>query len=302
MNNTLTNYKTELLKVTEKHHFTLTNEKTIPYGVSLTFALKNESICLNIYYSKKKGISTVIKSKSPLKSKLEAVLAEIYISKKINFHNWKRWIGSDESGKGDFFGPLVVAAFYCTNSMEKGLIKIGVKDSKKLKDNQIMKIAEKVKKLYPNNIKVIILNPQKYNEVYNKFRNQNKKLNELLAWMHSRMILDLRKKFEVDGILIDKFTNDRVIKSSIKSMKSENIMLQTKAESDIAVATASIVARYHFVKKMEELEQKFDLKFSKGASNIVISQAHNFVKKYSRDRLNEIAKLHFKTTKKIDSR
>ena len=302
MNPKVSDYLEQLLLVTTKFGLILEDRKNIQYGISLTFSNGNEIVKLNIYHSQKKGISIVIKSKknNSAKTTMNNVLTEIALSDRNKFHNWKRWIGSDESGKGDFFGPLVVAAFFCTNTMEKPLLKLGVKDSKNLKDKQIIEIAEKVKKKYPANIKVLILNPVIYNDVYQKFKDQNKKLNELLAWMHSRMILDLRKQFKVDGILIDKFTSEKVIKSSIKAMKDENIMLQTKAESDVAVATASILARYHFVKKMDDLENLYGLKLSKGASDIVVSPANEFVKKYSINRLDEIAKLHFKTTKKVN--
>lgn len=301
MKKKLNNYLENIINIAEKYQLILEEEKEIPYGISIKFSEGSASISLKIYYSKKKGISTVISSSqnNQLLPKMKKILAENSMNHNPKFHSWKRWIGSDESGKGDFFGPLVVCAFFCTNMMESYLREIGATDSKNLKDKQISIIAEKIIAKYPRNFKVLILNPKKYNEVYLKFRDQNKKLNELMAWMHSRMILDLRKNFEVDGILIDKFTSDYVIKSAIKDMKKENIMLRTKAESDIAVASASIIARYYFVKRMAELEEKFNLKLSKGASNIVIDQSREFIKKYSKEQMNEIAKLHFKTYQKV---
>lgn len=307
MNENIKKYLPELLEKTKKEQLILIDEKEIPYGISLKLGRAEESIKLNIYYSKKKGISKVIQSKkdNPLKPLLSEIIgAENSIKKPENqqdkiAHKWTRWIGSDESGKGDFFGPLVACAFYCDRKMESELRQWKIDDSKKIKDKEIITIAEKILQKYRNNSKILILNPVKYNQLYNKFRQQNKKLNELLAWMHSRLILDLQKGKQVDGILIDKFANDYVIKNSLKEMKKQNIMQMHKAESDIAVATASVLARYFFLKKMEEMDKKFGMKFPKGATKKVIEIGNQFKNKFGINRMSEVAKTHFKTFEQI---
>ena len=143
---------------------------------------------------------------------------------------------------------------------------------------------------------VVVITPVKYNELYSKFNN----LNKLLAWAHSRAIENILEKSPCNYALADKFGDESLIKNALMS-KGKNIILNqmVRAEADIAVAAASILARAEFVKRMQEMENKFELNFSKGVSPQVISQAKSFIQKYSFDRLKEIAKMHFKTVKEL---
>ena len=214
-------------------------------------------------------------------------------------HNWKIWAGTDESGKGDFFGALAVCGFIVKENNVADLKKLGVKDCKLLSDPELIKIAEKLYKNYKNNIEVLILQPAKYNELYTKFRQGNKKLNEMLAWMHSRVILNLNEKHKFEGAVVDKFASDRVLIGSLKDMKNVKLVHKIRAEEDIAVAAASIIARYHFLNSISTLSRKYQLEFPKGASEKVIKIGKEFAEKFSKDRLNEVAKIHFKTIEKI---
>ncbi len=99
-----------------------------------------------------------------------------------------------------------------------------MKDCKLLKDTGLIKIAEKLYKSYKNNIEVLILQPVKYNELYAKFRQGNKKLNEMLAWMHARVILNLNEKHKFEGAVVDKFASDRVLIGSLKEMKNVKLI------------------------------------------------------------------------------
>jgi len=206
----------------------------------------------------------------------------------------EKYIGTDESGKGDFFGPLVVAGVQVDNSNKQKFIDIGIKDSKKLDDKKIIQFAAIIK---ANSIhSVVVMTPIKYNELYNKFKN----LNKLLAWGHARAIENILEKSPCNYALADKFGDESLIKNALMS-KGKNIILNqmVRAEADIAVAAASVLARAEFVKRMQELEQKYGLSLSKGASSKVVEEAKNFVKQYSFDRLNEIAKMHFKTVSEL---
>lgn len=208
--------------------------------------------------------------------------------------NGKKYIGTDESGKGDFFGPLVIAGVQADDINKQKFIDLGVKDSKKLDDNKILKMANVIK---ANSIhSIVVINPQKYNELYNKFNN----LNKLLAWGHARVIENILEKSPCEYALADKFGDESLIKNALMT-KGKNITLNqsVRAEADIIVAAASILARAEFVKRMQEFSKRYEINFSKGASSIVIKQAKEYIEKYSKGRLNEIAKMHFKTAKEL---
>lgn len=206
----------------------------------------------------------------------------------------EKYIGTDESGKGDFFGPLIVAAVQVNNDNKQKFVDLGIKDSKKLDDKKILKLAEHIK---ANSVhSVIVINPVKYNELYFKFKN----LNKLLAWGHARAIENILEKSPCNYALADKFGDESLIKNALMS-KGRNIILNqmVRAEADIAVACASILARAEFVKRINMIENQYGLSFPKGASSLVIEQAKKFVNKYSFEHLNEVAKIHFKTVNEI---
>lgn len=208
--------------------------------------------------------------------------------------NEEKYIGTDESGKGDFFGPLVVAGVQVDKDNKQKFIDLGIKDSKKLDDKKILMLANQIK---ANSVhSVVVITPVKYNELYFKFNN----LNKLLAWGHARAIENILEKSPCNYALADKFGDESLIKNALMQ-KGRSIVLNqmVRAESDIAVAAASVLARAEFVKRMQELELKYELQLSKGASDKVIEQAKTFISKYSFGRLNEIAKMHFKTVNEL---
>lgn len=296
MNKLLLDFVSELIAKAKKKELQLIDEKEINYGIQLKFSSGKEDIPINIYYSAKKGINCVIGG-SPV-SKLRPIMQEVLnqkIEKNASDHNWKTWVGTDESGKGDFFGPLVVCGFLCKSAMIPSLKKIGVKDSKQIKDKDIKIIAKQLYAKFMPQIETIILFPTKYNDLYEKFRSQKKKLNELLAWMHARVILNLNNKHKFEGAVVDKFSSDKTLKTSLKEFQQIKLLHKFKGEDDLAVAAASIIARYLYISKMEEMEKTFEMKFPKGASGKVKIAAEKFVEVNGKSKLNEVAKIHFKT-------
>ncbi len=206
----------------------------------------------------------------------------------------EKYIGTDESGKGDFIGPLVVAGVQVDTANKQKFIDLGIKDSKKLDDKKILNFANIIK---ANSVhSVVVIMPDKYNELYSKFNN----LNKLLAWGHARAIENILEKSPCDYALADKFGDESLIETALMQ-KGKNITLKqmVRAEADIAVAAASVLARAEFVKRIDLLSNRFEIEFSKGVSKKVIEQAKLFVQKYSYERLNEIAKLHFKTASEL---
>jgi ribonuclease HIII len=139
---------------------------------------------------------------------------------------------------------------------------------------------------------VVVMTPVKYNELYYKFNN----LNKLLAWGHARAIENILEKSPCNSALADKFGDESLIQNALLS-KGRNIVLKqmVRAEADIAVAAASVLARAEFVKRMQDLEKRYEIALPKGASSKVVEQAKKYIEKYSFERLNEVAKIHFKT-------
>lgn len=201
-------------------------------------------------------------------------------------------IGVDESGKGDYFGPLVVAACYVGPEHLAELE--GVKDSKKLTDPQAIKLAGVIKKTCPHAI--IAMGPAKYNELYAKFKN----LNLLLAWGHARAIENVLEEQPSRLVISDQFAagGAAVKRALFEKGKQVEFRSMVRAEADVAVAAASILARAEFLFRLRKLSEEFGIDLPKGATN-VIGPAKRFVALKGPDQLGNVAKLHFKTTQQV---
>lgn len=203
-------------------------------------------------------------------------------------------IGLDEAGKGDFFGPLCIGAVYADAEGIKKLLQIGVKDSKKLSDDTILKIAAKIRAEYVH--VSIRLFPLKYNELYARFKN----LNRMLAWAHTAALKDLSEKTQCKRAIIDQFAKEGVMEAALRQ-KHQEVHLEQRVggESDLVVAAASILARADFVKGIEQLSEEIGHPLPKGASKAVFNAGLSLVRKYGPDILNKVAKVHFKTKDEI---
>lgn len=206
-------------------------------------------------------------------------------------HNPVERIGIDESGKGDYFGPLVIAAVFVDATTQGELRLMEVRDSKKISDGRILEMAQDIKTICPHS--VIAIGPQKYNELYAKIKN----LNRLLAWGHAKALENLLERVACERAISDQFGNERLILNVLQD-KGRKIVLEQrpKAESDLAVAAASIVARAEFLLRLKRLSNEVGTTLPKGASPAVELAAKMIVKKHGRERLGTVAKLHFKTT------
>jgi ribonuclease HIII len=206
--------------------------------------------------------------------------------------------GIDESGKGDFFGPLVIAGVYTDAEITRHLIKAGITDSKKITTPaKIRQLAAVIKATPGIEFDVIALRPEKYNELYASFKN----LNRMLAWGHATVIEELaRKRPDCPRALSDQFAKAEVLQ---RALKQKNITLtldqRTKGESDTAVAAASILARERFIDWMDAATNKMGFKIPLGASAAVVTAGKTLVKTHGADVLGKFAKLHFKTTDQV---
>lgn len=212
--------------------------------------------------------------------------------KNVNIDEPYEYIGSDEVGKGDFFGPLVVAAVYVNEKSKSALSKLGIRDSKDITDNQIKLFANDIKLIVKNDFQIVQINPDKYNELYEKFRN----LNKLLDWAHSKAIENLLKSSLCKFVITDKFGKKEL--GLISKYPEVNFVSETKAEKYIGVAAASILARNSFLEWFDN-QEKDCYKLPKGASKEVEKFAKELLKKIGQKKIKELAKLHFKTYNRI---
>jgi ribonuclease HIII len=206
--------------------------------------------------------------------------------------------GVDESGKGDFFGPLVIAGVYVDRGIARQFMDAGIQDSKRIgSDARIRSLADAIRKTQGALIETVAIGPEKYNELYEKFGN----LNSLLGWGHARVIENLAlRKPGCPRALSDKFADARVIERALAKHKREIILEQrTKAESDLAVAAASIIARETFIDWLEKRSKALGIKLGRGVSTSVKETAKKLVEREGPEILRQVAKVHFRTAHEI---
>jgi ribonuclease HIII len=204
--------------------------------------------------------------------------------------------GIDESGKGDYFGPLVVAAAHVDTETARRLLEIGVTDSKAIKsDRRIADLAEQTRGLLRGQFALVAIGPQAYNRLYASFGN----VNRLLAWGHAQALENLLERVpSCPRAISDQFGRKETVIRALKE-RGRGIKLEqrTKAESDIAVAAASVLARNEFVRKLGFIGKDVGLSLPKGAGAKVLECAKNIAEEQGEDGLAQVAKLHFRTTR-----
>ncbi|MBN1300020.1 MAG: ribonuclease HIII [Melioribacteraceae bacterium] len=251
-----------------------------------------ERIKVQVYFGKK-GLRTVLQGNK--ENSLYKTVQNLIIDQKSLMFDEKPpdepsdYIGSDESGKGDLFGPLVVCAFHCLDEYKNNLIRIGVRDSKDLSPSQISELAKMIKRKFSNDIETVLITPEKYNIMYERFRN----LNKILSWAHSKAIENLLKRVKCSNVVIDKFSE----KENFESISnSAEIYLTHKAERFTGVAAASIIARSEF----DNWFIKNNLMhLPKGASTETVKIAEKIFDTNGIDELEKYAKIHFKSLKHL---
>src|SRR5437763_6743481 len=202
--------------------------------------------------------------------------------------------GVDESGEGDFFGPLVIAGAYVDRGIARKLLDGGVVDSKRIgSDARIRVLADAIRKEPLGLTDTVLIGPAKYNELYEKFGN----LNKLLGWGHARVIENLLgKKPDCPRALSDQFADARVVEQSLLGHgRKIDIQQRIRAESDIAVAAASILAREGFINWLERRGKELGVRLERGVSENVKETARKLVEMSGPQALREVAKVHFRT-------
>ena len=206
--------------------------------------------------------------------------------------------GVDESGKGDFFGPLVIAGCYVDSEIAHAFMRAGIQDSKRIgSDARIRELAEMIRRTPGATQSVVAVGPEKYNDLYKKFGN----LNRLLAWGHAKVIETLlEQRPDCPRALSDQFANPKLIERALME-RGRGIVLEqrTKAESDLAVAAASILARERFIDWLRKSGGELQKELPRGASAQVKAAGRELVAARGPEILRAVAKVHFKTASEI---
>ena len=206
--------------------------------------------------------------------------------------------GIDESGKGDFFGPLVIAGVFTDRTIARTFLENGIQDSKRIgSDARIRALAKMIRQTPGVTFDIVLIGPERYNDLYEKFGN----LNKLLGWGHARVIENLlEKRPDCPRALSDKFADARVIESALLQ-HGQRIELEqrTKAESDFAVAAASILAREAFIDWLERQSKRLGVKLGRGVSATVKATARQIAEKEGGEALRRLAKVHFRTAHEV---
>lgn len=220
--------------------------------------------------------------------------ARLGYEKELNPQMFAPHFGIDEAGKGDFFGPMVVAGAYVNEDIADKLIGHGIRDSKTVTtDKRIQDLADLIRDVVGHRCEVIAIGPERYNQLHRKFRTVNK----LLAWGHGKVIENLHAKVpDCPRALSDQFAAPELIESELKAKKIDLILEQrTKAESDIAVAAASILAREKYVLALKELGSRLGVTLPKGSGTPASEMGEKLFKEKGEDVLRTVAKAHFRT-------
>jgi len=207
--------------------------------------------------------------------------------------------GVDESGKGDFFGPLCIAGVYVNEMVINSWKDKGIRDSKNIStDKRIHELAELIRNTPGCVVDSVTIGNEAYNRLYSKMRS----VNAMLAWGHARVIENLMgKRYQMNPAPVraisDQFAASKTVieKALMASGREIELVQRHKAEEDIAVAAASILARDEFVKGIAKLEHQFQMKFPKGASAAVDAAAKQFVETLGAGELAKVSKMHFRT-------
>lgn len=297
-------YYEYLKNVFEDNGIEIGSYRDIKYGLQFDVFINERKCLIRIYESKKSGITCDF---SQVKDEESLRLVEDLLqtgSLKTEYSNIKNagkieepeteLIGTDESGKGDYFGPLVIAGVYADAEIKKKLKEIGAVDSKTLSDSKIQKLAEEIKKVCQYSI--VTIGNKRYNEMYGEIKN----LNKLLAWGHARAIENLLELVNCSNVLSDQFGSPELIKNALlEKGRKVNLEQRPRAEENVVVAAASILARNEYVKAMKKLFKEYEMEFPKGGSAMVVEAAREFVLSHGKEKLANVAKLHFVITQKI---
>lgn len=290
-----------------KHFEFLKRDKTPPYAI---FQADEEDTVVTLYESGKvvfQGVSADVDAQFWKETEKILTGKEVEENKKkekkedddrFDYYNISS-IGSDEVGTGDYFGPIVVTASYVNKNDISFLEELGVKDSKKLTDEKIMKIAPTLIETIPHYTFILT------NEEYNNYQDKGYNMNKIKCILHNKVILALLKQdnYTFDNVVVDQFTPPRNYYKHLSDINENvyrKITFTVRAEDKcLSVACSSIISRYLFLNEMDKLSKKYKVTIPLGSSYVADEAGKELVNKYGKDVLRKIAKVNFKNTEKI---
>lgn len=260
--------------------------KEIDYGISfkLDSFEDKKPVSVSIYHTEKKGFSFVTKNPD-VRSILNSLLTSTGVA------------GSDEAGKGDLFGPLVVCSFLL-GEKENELLKLNIKDSKKLKNHEIIDIYRHISKEHPSSFSLVRIMPERYNSFYKDLAGKGRNLNYMLAWAHSKALSGLiEKRSDIKKIIVDRFTENPVVNKIITDAAGKiPVEFFVRAEQNPAVAAASIIARANYLISLKNISEtvllgKFELISGSGSGSDELLA--KIIDEFGTDITDRICKTHF---------
>lgn len=312
----------QVRRLAQAQGLTVTAETALPYGTQLKLSDGTGTVSLNIYHGKK-GLSLVVAGSpaAAVYSRAQALRAQVlgrredapvaaeprHVEEDILAFGLTevagfdyRWIGTDESGKGDYFGPLVAAGMYVDAAVAAELAALGVADSKTLSDKTNLHLAAEIRRRYPGRYEIVEIPPERYNALYEQMKQEGKNLNSLLAWGHARVLENLLSRCPCSFAVTDKFADQRYVEQRLFARGRQLTLVQRpRAERNVAVAAASILARERFLAGLARLSAAYGLSLPKGAAPPVVAAARQLVAKGGYQVLRQVAKLHFKITAEV---
>ena len=273
----------------------------IPYGLKLTFADGTASVVVSVYHSKKKGLS-IVPAQGPSAPQAEQVAAIMRGAAASPLPApeaaLRAWIGTDEAGKGDYFGPLVTAGVRVDRRAADAIVALGVTDSKRLGADAIARLASAIRSRLRGDWAVVAIAPRRYNALYEQNRGRGRGINGLLAWSHGRVVRDLDDKgVDYEAVVVDRFAAQRVIAGAMP--RDTRVLARPRAEDNPAVAAASILARATYLSRLETLSERFGVQLGSGAGPAVIEAGRELVRQHGADVLTDVGKADFRTTDTI---
>lgn len=277
------------------------DQKELPYGVQIALTGYGTSCKINLYHSRKKG-ATIVQAGGD-RTLLDLILERVQTSVKpsLTIPPGLR-AGSDEAGKGDYFGPLVVAAVACRKSTAENLTAMGVGDSKKLSAAKVRELYEKITVMGDVRYSVCSIPPREYNRLFDAFKHQGRNSLDTLAMAHGKALEDLFALGEEPvKVVVDKFCDMRRLRPWL-TVQVSNVELRVRAEdSEPAVAAASIIARSVYLEELKKLSSTFGVVLSPGAGAPVDMIGRKLISLNGDTVLLETAKVHFANTGRIVS-
>jgi len=273
-------------------------DKVIPYVV---FQAQDLDTVITMYESGKvmfQGVSADVDADMWREIDGQSKVDKAKLKKEEEKYYYSSSIGSDEVGTGDYFGPIVVSSTYVSKDDIEFVESLGIKDSKKLDDNKILKVApELIKKI---KYKSLIMSNKEYNEKYSSSYN----INKIKAIMHNKVLWRMVNEEDInyDYIIVDEFARENRYYEYLAGNPNiqKGITFMTKAEDkNLAVACASVISRYIFLKEFDKLSDSLHIPLPKGAGGDVDAIGKEVVEKYGKEKLDDIAKKNFKNTERI---